>query len=309
MKLRGKISSFMVVFLFLMLAAMSGMVQAGETIAPLNILLSNDDGYSAPGIQAMREALLTAGHQVILVAPLTNQSGTGTTTTLSGFVAVEEHEPGVWSVDGTPADSVHAGVSAIFAGQPPDLIISGANFGQNLSQQMAVLSGTVGAALVGMYRGIPAIAVNVGILLSERKATPLPYPSTYAAFPRAADFIVRLVEKLQRTSHDGRLLPRGVVLNVNFPVPYDQIQGVKLTPLEQENGFEIVYLDVNGVLPTGGGPLMISAYPLQPVNPDPRADMAMFNQGFISISLLEGNWTASTPVFDLLKHRLFKIEP
>lgn len=308
MNLRSKLLVSFVTFFVLFLLS-PGSVQAAQSSGPLNILLTNDDGYNKPGIQAMREALINAGHTVTVVAPLTNQSGVGTNLTFGGFVEVLEQEPGVWSVAGTPSDSVFAGLSAILGGNPPDLIISGANFGQNLGQQMSSFSGTVGAGIVGLYKGIPTIAVSVGLLLSEITETPIPFPSTFAAFPLAADFMVRLIEDLQRTAHGGRLLPKGVILSINFPVPYEDIKGVKVTPLDQSMGFDIMYLDVNGVLPSGGGLLKVAPLPLTGVELDPDADINTYNEGYISIAILDGNWTAATSVFHSLKHRLLKVDP
>jgi 5'/3'-nucleotidase SurE len=111
---------------------------------PLRILLTNDDGYDAPGIRAMHERLVAAGHDVTLVAPLNDQSGSGIRVTTQGKLYYEDHAPAVWSVDGTPADAVLVGLQHILADDPPDLVVSGANFGPNLGY--AGSSGTVGAA-------------------------------------------------------------------------------------------------------------------------------------------------------------------
>ncbi|MEJ8645897.1 5'/3'-nucleotidase SurE [Streptomyces sp. MS1.HAVA.3] len=86
---------------------------------PLRILLTNDDGYNAPGIRKAFERLTAAGHDVTIVAPLTNQSGTGTKMMNAPTITVKHPEPKVWAVDGTPGDSVAFGLSEVFADRAP----------------------------------------------------------------------------------------------------------------------------------------------------------------------------------------------
>lgn len=141
------------------------------TAAPeaLRILVANDDGYAAEGIDALVEGLLTlADVEVTVFAPLENQSGTSdnanpgldeaTTeeTTLSGYPAV--------AVDGFPADSVEQGLAAM-AAELPHLVVSGINEGQNIGP-LTELSGTVGAARTGARAGIPALAVSQGLFIN-----------------------------------------------------------------------------------------------------------------------------------------------
>ena len=95
----------------------------------LNILLTNDDGYLAPGIQALRASLLEAGHNVFLIAPATNQSGSGTSITGQG-VAYTSHGNQVWSVAGRPADAVRLGIGHILQDNPPDIVLSGIKIGR-----------------------------------------------------------------------------------------------------------------------------------------------------------------------------------
>ncbi|MDX1650699.1 MAG: 5'/3'-nucleotidase SurE, partial [Myxococcota bacterium] len=130
----------------------------------LRILVTNDDGVGSPGIRALRTALADAGHHVVVVAPRTNQSGKGASlrTDVGGAAALQQPEPGVWSVDGTPADAVRAALDAVLADAAPDLVVSGLNFGPNLGRPGAVGSGTVGAALTAVHRGVPALATSVG---------------------------------------------------------------------------------------------------------------------------------------------------
>ncbi|MFE2525778.1 5'/3'-nucleotidase SurE [Streptomyces sp. NPDC059382] len=180
--------------------------------APLRILLTNDDGYDAPGIRKAFERLTAAGHDVTIVAPLTNQSGTGTKMASAPSIAVRRPAPKVWAVDGTPGDSVAFGLSEVFEGRAPDLVVSGTNFGPNVAG-LATHSGTVGGAVAALESGVPAIALSTGGV-----ATPDPVTTVNAMGP-TVDFAVKLIDRLRvRAPRSGPLLPAGVGLNVNHPV-------------------------------------------------------------------------------------------
>ncbi len=105
----------------------------GTPAGPLRILLTNDDGFDAVGIRTLFQRLTAAGYDVTIVAPLTNQSGTGTKMMSSTTLTVKHPEPRVWAVDGTPGDAVSFGLSEVFADRAPDLVVSGTNFGPNLA--------------------------------------------------------------------------------------------------------------------------------------------------------------------------------
>jgi 5'/3'-nucleotidase SurE len=199
--------------LLLCAPALSGTAPAAAAAQtdPLRILLTNDDGYNAPGIRVLFERLTAAGHDVTIVAPLTNQSGSGTKMLSAPTVTVRHPEPRVWAVDGTPGDSVAFGLSEVFAGGTPDLVISGTNFGPNVAA-LATHSGTVGGAVAALEQGVPAIAVSTGGL-----SAPAPEPTLNAMRP-TSDFTVGLIDRLRAHAKSGRLLPEGVGLNVNYPV-------------------------------------------------------------------------------------------
>ncbi|WP_330294599.1 5'/3'-nucleotidase SurE [Streptomyces sp. NBC_00503] len=198
-------------------AAAAASPQAGPASAPvpagpLRILLTNDDGYNAPGIRIAFERLTAAGYDVTMVAPLTNQSGAGTKTSNTPSLTVRHPEPKVWAVDGTPGDSVAFGLSEVFAGQAPDLVVSGTNFGPNVAG-LATHSGTVGGAIAGLEGGVPAIALSTGGVTAPDPVT------TVNAMGPTVDFAIKLIERLRtHASPGGPLLPKGVGLNVNHPV-------------------------------------------------------------------------------------------
>ncbi|MGW6577150.1 5'/3'-nucleotidase SurE [Streptomyces sp. NPDC054945] len=178
---------------------------------PLRILLTNDDGYNAPGIRKAFERLTAAGHDVTIVAPLTNQSGTGTKMLSGPSITVKHPEPKVWAVDGTPGDSVAFGLAEVFAGDAPDLVVSGTNFGPNVAG-LATHSGTVGGAVAALEHGVPAIALSTGGVTAPDPVT------TVNAMGPTLDFAVKLIDRLRTRARSGPLLPKGVGLNVNHPV-------------------------------------------------------------------------------------------
>jgi 5'-nucleotidase len=149
---------------------------------PLQILVTNDDGYNAAGIDSVVQALTAVpGVQVTVVAPATNQSGSGDNTTPGGvtaFTGVTASGYPATAVNGFPADSILYGLNVMRLN--PDLVISGINFGQNLGPAVPV-SGTIGAARVAGRKGIPSLASSQGF------GAPADYPSGAAAVVRWLD--------------------------------------------------------------------------------------------------------------------------
>jgi 5'-nucleotidase len=142
----------------------AGAASKGSTT--LTILVTNDDGVTAPGINATVQALTTLPHtKVTVVAPLTNQSGTGAKVT-AGTLAVTDATTAsgypAKAVAGYPADTIIWAIDDHGISQKPDLVVSGINFGENIGP-LASPSGTVGAAQTALARGIPALAVSQGV--------------------------------------------------------------------------------------------------------------------------------------------------
>ena len=135
---------------------------------PLRILVTDDDGVEGAGMDALVTALAELPDvDLTVVAPATDQSGTGDTTSPTPPAATDTTLPGgheAIAVEGYPADAVHHALSTVFAGDdPPDLVVSGVNAGQNLGPVAFDLSGTVGAARTAARAGVPALAVSQGI--------------------------------------------------------------------------------------------------------------------------------------------------
>ncbi len=177
----------------------------------MRILLSNDDGYLAPGLIALYESLQKIA-QVDVIAPEQNRSGASNSLTLLSPLRLKHHTNGMISVDGTPTDCVHIAVTGLLEHEP-DMVIAGINAGANLGDDV-VYSGTVAAAMEGRFLGLPAIAVS----LAGQKL---------AHYDSAVKTIEILVNKLQTTPLDTDTL-----LNVNVPdLPWDKIKGFKSTRL------------------------------------------------------------------------------
>jgi 5'-nucleotidase len=134
---------------------------------PLHVLVTNDDGYAAPGIDALVEALRKLPDtEVTVVAPAKNQSGTGGKTTKGPLEVTDETTMSGYpakAVAGFPADTVVWAIDKKGIATRPDVVIAGVNFGQNLGQSIIDISGTVGAARAAARRGIPALAVSAGL--------------------------------------------------------------------------------------------------------------------------------------------------
>lgn len=287
----------------LMLVSCSTQLIAADA-SPLKLLLTNDDGYDTPGIMAVRSALLQSGYEVTLVAPLKNQSGSGARVTSSGMLDYKEQSEGVWSVDGSPADAVLVGLLHIMKDDAPDLVVSGANFGQNPGY--AINSGTVGAATVAMYAGFPAIAISVAVDYAEVGAKPYPFPSTLRAFPGAAALLVDLVGNLQETrTADGFLLSPHTILNVNYPpLGAEQVKGIRVVPAARTSGVRFSYEEN-----VEAGQLEVKVLPVAPERAGhENADWQMLTRGFVTISVLNGDWDAGESLRDDIASRLSRLK-
>lgn len=182
----------------------------------MRILISNDDGISAPGIAALAQALATE-NDVYVVAPDRERSATGHALTLHKPLRAESYDlgggvKGAWAVTGTPSDCVKLALGAVLP-QPPELIVSGINRGPNLGNDV-LYSGTVSAALEGAINGYPAIAFSLATFSD-------------VGYERAAEFAVNLVRQIRT-----RPLPPKFLLNVNLPALQGEgYRGVKITKL------------------------------------------------------------------------------
>jgi 5'-nucleotidase len=186
----------------------------------MRILVSNDDGYFAPGIACLAETLKTVA-EVEVVAPERDRSGASNSLTLVRPLRMHRAANGYFYVDGTPTDCVHLAITGLLA-QEPDIVVSGINHGANLGDDV-IYSGTVAAAMEGRFLGLPSIAVS----RAGREGR---------HFETAARVALDLLERLK--SHP---LPTDTILNVNVPdIPYEDLQGIEATRLGQRHKAEPV---------------------------------------------------------------------
>jgi len=186
----------------------------------MRILLSNDDGYFAPGLAALAEALHGLG-EVVVVAPEQNRSGASNSLTLDRPLYLKKAANGFYFVNGTPTDCVHLAVTGMLD-QLPDIIVSGINHGANMGDD-TIYSGTVAAATEGYLLGIPSIAISLTSFESNNFAT--------------AGLVAReLVERFIRDP-----IKEPVLLNVNVPdVPNAELKGMEVTRLGRRHKAEPV---------------------------------------------------------------------
>ena len=177
----------------------------------MRILLSNDDGYFAPGLAALAEALSGLG-EVVVVAPEQNRSGASNSLTLDRPLHLKKAANGFYFVNGTPTDCVHLAVTGMLD-DLPDIIVSGINHGANMGDD-TIYSGTVAAATEGYLLGIPSIAISLTSFESNNFAT--------------AGLVARqLVERFIRDP-----IREPVLLNVNVPdIPNADLKGMEVTRL------------------------------------------------------------------------------
>lgn len=184
----------------------------------MRILLSNDDGVHAKGMQVLQQALSQIA-DVTTVGPDRNCSGASNSLTLINPLRVQQMDNGFLSVNGTPTDCVHLAISQLLD-FTPDLVVAGINHGANLGDDV-LYSGTVAAATEGRHLGLPAIAVSLAGRDEEHFAT-------------AAYVTVQVIKKLK--SHP---LPADQILNINVPaVSIEQLKGIQVTRLGRRHKAE-----------------------------------------------------------------------
>ena len=178
----------------------------------MHILISNDDGLDAPGIE-MLEREISRVARVTVVAPDRDHSGASNSLTLSQPIRILHHADHRYRVAGTPTDCVHLALTGLLDPEP-DMVVSGINAGANLGDDV-IYSGTVAAAMEGRYCGLPAVAVS------------LAYEERPHHFETAGLAAVQIVQRLVSDP-----LPADTILNVNVPdIPWDQVAGFEVTRL------------------------------------------------------------------------------
>ncbi len=233
----------------------------------MRILVSNDDGVSAPGIRALAKELAEFA-EIEVVAPDRNRSGASNSLTLNRPVRIFQADNGYYSVEGTPTDCVHISLTG-FIKSKVDMVVSGINEGANLGDDV-LYSGTVAAAMEGRYLGFPAIAVSM-------VGHNIQHYDTGAVIAR------QLVEKLSKNS-----LPSQTILNVNVPdLPLDQIRGFQVTRLGSRHNSEPVVEQLD----PRGKPIYWIGPPGMEADAGPGTDFDAVKNGYISITPLHLDMT------------------
>lgn len=260
---------------------------------PLNILLVNDDGYDSEGIEAMRDQLLALGHSVTVVAPAGPQSGKGTSLDADKIfqpVTITEFRPGDFHVDGTPVTTVTAGLDYLMEGNTPDLVISGINEGANLGE-IANNSGTVSAAVTALLRGVPSIAISANVSDDPDQAA-----ANYEAAAKLTGSVVTDLALRKALGLD--MLPEGTALNINVPEGWNG-EDVAYTSVTGTNAFEFDFpqLDPNS------DDVLFSFTGATPTGQD-DSETVWIDQGYATISPMDGDWSAPEEVRAQLEERL-----
>lgn len=248
-------------------------------LSKARILISNDDGFYAPGLQVLVRIALSISEDVWVVAPETEQSGAGHSLTLRRPLQAREHQPNWYSVNGTPTDCVLLAVNLLMKEKRPDIVLSGVNRAGNLAEDMTY-SGTVSAAMEATILGVPAIAFSQEVIDGE--AADWTPAETYGP-----DLLRRILEQ-------G--FPPNTLLNVNFPpVPSDRVKGVRITAQgRRKNGDDIMEV----VDPRGATHYWIGH--MQSMRPyAPGSDLEAIDQGYISVTPIKMDMTDSETLSDL----------
>lgn len=233
----------------------------------MRILLSNDDGYRAPGLLCLWRTLSNRW-EVTVAAPDRDRSGASNSLTLRNPLRAERRENGFIVIEGTPTDCVHLALTGLLEVEP-DLVVSGINAGGNLGDDV-LYSGTVAAALEGRHLGLPAIAVS----LVGRD------PHCYET---AAAVVERLIGALAHGS-----IPLGTVLNVNVPdLPLDRIEGVRVTRLGHRHRSRPAVRDRD----PAGEPIYWFGEAGSARDNAPDTDFHAVEEGFVSVTPLHADLT------------------
>lgn len=233
----------------------------------MHILISNDDGYRAPGIRCLAQAVASVA-KVTVVAPDRDRSGASNSLTLDSPLRARTADNGFTYVEGTPTDCVHLAITGLLD-EEPDMVVSGINAGANLGDDV-IYSGTVAAAMEGRFLGLPAIAVSMVSHQPEHFAT-------------AARVVLDLLERIE-----AHPVPAETILNVNVPdLPYDALQGWQVTRLGHRHKSEPVICQTD----PRGRPIYWVGPAGSEQDAGPGTDFHAVRHGFVSVTPLHVDLT------------------
>lgn len=236
----------------------------------MRILITNDDGIYAPGLEVLERIAHQLTDDVWTVAPETDQSGVAHSLSLSDPLRLRTISERRFAVRGTPTDCVIMGVRKILKEKKPDLVLSGVNRGQNCAEDVTY-SGTIAGAMEGTILGIPSIALSQGYGIVTARTSP--------HWATAETHAPALLRRLIATE-----IPAGTLLNVNFPdCPPDQVQGVAITA-QGARSAELIGLDAR--IDARGNPYYWIAFQRGAYTPGMGTDLLALTQNKISVTPL-----------------------
>ncbi|MCK4842306.1 MAG: 5'/3'-nucleotidase SurE [Methylococcales bacterium] len=229
----------------------------------MHILISNDDGYLATGLNALAESLSEIA-EISVVAPDKNRSAASNSLTLEMPLRAQTSENGFIRVDGTPTDCVHLAITGLLE-QEPDMVFAGINHGANLGDDV-LYSGTVAAATEGRFLGLPAVAISLASNDSKH-------------FDTAAHVAVTLLKQIVKNP-----LPKDTLLNVNVPdLPISELKGYQSTRLGQRHKAEPV---IKSTDPRGRDIYWVGP-PGAKQDAGQGTDFYAIDQGYVSVTPLQ----------------------
>ena len=262
----------------------------------MRILLTNDDGLRAPGMDVLRKIAAELSDDVWVVAPDSEQSAASRGVSLHNPVRVLKSSDKVYSVTGTPTDSVILALRDVMIDNPPDVVLSGVNRGQNIAEDIS-FSGTVAGALQGMQMGIPSISLSQAKGL--QKKADMPHTEgrlrhTRLEWETALAHGPKLIRQLL-----GIGWPKDVVMNINFPdTPVDGVKGVHVTR-QGHRDFQMTGVDKRAH-PRGGNYFWLT-YGASKSNPPAGTDLRAIYDGYISVTPLHVDLTHEETLDKLAK--------
>ena len=246
----------------------------------MRILITNDDGIHAPGLQVLERMAAALTNDVIVVAPETDQSGVAHSLSLSDPLRLRKISERHYAVKGTPTDCVIMGVRSILAEAKPDLILSGVNRGQNVAEDVTY-SGTIAAAMEGTILGIPSVALSqcYGPVTGQ----------TTLHWDTAETFGPKVLGKVLEAG-----IAPGTLLNVNFPdCAPDEVRGVAVT-VQGVRSAELLRIDPRQ--DGRGMPYYWIAFDRKPYSPGPGTDLEAVACRNVSVTPLRLDLTAHDAV-------------
>ncbi|MBI1384446.1 MAG: 5'/3'-nucleotidase SurE [Rhizobiales bacterium] len=235
----------------------------------MRILLTNDDGIEAPGLDVLQQIASELSSDVWVVAPETDQSGAGHSLTLREPLRCRNVGERIYAVRGTPTDCVIMAVRHLMGGEKPDLLLSGVNRGQNMADDVTY-SGTIAGAMEGVLLGIPSIAMSLCIRFQSPDSIHWETPMAHGS---------GLVRRLL-----GAGWPSDVLVNVNFPDrPPAEVEGIAIT---RQGRRDQGLLNIVDRMDTRGHPYYWFGFERSKSPPESGTDLWATQEGMISVTPL-----------------------